>query len=498
MLPYHSLIVTDKKSGLSVYQQIAGRLISLIQDGKITPGCYLPGTREMAVLIGVHRNTVVHAYEELIAQGWLRSVPRKGYLVVPELPLIKPRTFHPEQHFPELPSFETAADRKKSNYSTLLNPVLGAKELLVDDGFPDPALVPFEKIMKSYREFLYSQQMKDFMNAPYEHGSFRLRESITNFLNQTRGLNILPGNVLVTRGAQQAIYLAAAVLLNPGDHVAISYPNYFMADEIFRQRGAILNRIPVDHDGMDVDQLEELLQKTKIKLLYIIPHHHHPTTSTMPAGRRLQLLNLIEKYGLQVIEDDYDYDYHYQNSPILPLASANHGGLILYIGSFTKMLAPSFRIGYMIGAKAILNAAASYRRLMDIRGDVMMEYAISALIDSGDMSRHIKRSRKIYTERCGHAFETLKALLSEMAEFQKPQGGMAIWLKFRSEFPLEHIFRDALGRGVHFSGSTYYKGEDKDLNGFRFGFASLSNENISKAIFTLSDVAQKVKKLSDN
>lgn len=487
MLPYQSLIVIDKKNGVTIYRQIANKLISLIQSGKITPGSYLPGTREMAFLLQVHRNTIVHAYDELVIQGWLRPEPQKGYLVIPELPVVKPRSFHPEQHFPD-PSAKKTPDFNHISYDNLLGKTQNSSvKLMVDDGFPDIELVPFEEIMKSYRKLLHSDGMKEFMIAPYENGAPVLKQSISNFLNQTRGLNISPANVLITRGAQQAIYLAAAILLNPGDHVAVSHPNYFMADEIFRQRGAVLHSIPVDDNGMDVDRLEVLLKSLKIKLLYVIPHHHHPTTATMSASRRLKLLNLIEKHDLRVIEDDYDYDFHYQNAPILPLASANHGGRILYIGSFTKMLTPSFRIGYLIGANAFLAAASAYRRLIDIRGDSMMEYAIAGLIDSGEMYRHIKRSRKIYAERCDYAFELLKTHLSAIADFHKPQGGMAIWLKFKPEYPLESILRDAQNRGIQFSGSAYYKGRDSCVNGFRFGFASLSKENIRKAIIALAE-----------
>ncbi len=488
MLPYQSLINIEQLSGIPIYRQIANRLVSLIQSGKILPATYLPGTREMACIINVHRNTIVAAYNELALLGWAEPLPRKGYRIIPNLHIIKPRSFHPE------PNFITAPEENLTDYYDRTvehryhDAGHGEAKIIVDDGFPDIELAPHEEIMKEYRRVVHGGSLKRLMSVHDESGTPSLRASICSFLNQSRGLNIGPDSVLITRGAQMAIYLAISTLISPGDHIVLSNPSYFIAEEIFRRKGAVIIRVNIDQDGVDMDHLENILKNNHIKLLYIMPHHHYPTTVTMSAPRRLKLLNLIEKYQLWVVEDDNGYDFHYEKSPILPLASADHGGRIIYIGSFTKILTSSFRIGYMIGGKNIIRQASAYRRLIDLRGDSIMEGALSALIENGELNRHIKRCKKIYNKRCGRATELLKSELADVVHFEKPQGGMAFWLKFGVDFPLERVMSRAAQNGLLLAGSAYFQGEFTTINSLRFGFASLTDNELLDAIKILKQV----------
>jgi GntR family transcriptional regulator/MocR family aminotransferase len=189
------------------------------------------------------------------------------------------------------------------------------------------------------------------------------------------------------------------MILKDGSAVVVGEPNYFMANMIFQQCGAKLVNVAVDDSGIDVDAIEKICKRKKPDMLYIIPHHHHPTTVTLSADRRMKLLQLIRAYKLPVIEDDYDYDFHYSSSPILPLASADHGGNVIYIGSLTKTLAPSIRVGYMVAPENFINETAQLRRLIDIRGDNLLEEALAVLFNNGTMQRHLKKSVKLYHQR---------------------------------------------------------------------------------------------------
>ncbi|MEO3405668.1 PLP-dependent aminotransferase family protein [Mucilaginibacter sp. CAU 1740] len=349
MLPYQSLISFDEKINIPMYRYIANRLIALIQQGKLLPGTFLPGTREMAAMINVHRNTVINAYNELISQGWLKAINRKGFQVIPELPIVKPRSFHPEQKYSVPPPQNTGEFIDNFIDFRFIPATTRRPDIIVNDGFPDITLAPVDELMREYRKTMKGEVMKGLLAEKQYAGNDELRQATALFLNQTRGLNISAPNILITRGAQMAIYIAASLLLKPGDEIIVSNPSYFIADGIFQNKGARINYIPVDQDGIDVDVLEELLQRKKIKLLYVIPHHHHPTTVTLSASRRIKLLNLIQRYKLWVIEEDYDYDFHYHNSPILPLASADHSGQIVYIGSYK----PDFVWNLVCGAKKI-------------------------------------------------------------------------------------------------------------------------------------------------
>lgn len=489
MLPFNTLILIERQNKIPVYTQVCNGLILLIRDGKITPGTFLPGTREMAALLDLHRKTVINAYDELAAQGWVESIARKGFRVIPDLPVMKPRSFRPKNNFPNTGS----AIPENLPYGPVPErpgavDVYPDDAIIINDGFPDTALTPYDHFLKQYRLLLKDGNHKQLSRQKDQGGTIPLKTATSNFLNQTRGLNISNEQLMITRGAQMAIYIAAALLIKPGDHVIVTEPNYFMADDIFRKMGAVLHRVPVDQDGMDIAFLEVLLQTGTFKLLYIIPHHHHPTTVTMSTSRRIQLLGLVREYRLWVIEDDYDYDFHYRNSPILPLASAGHEGRIIYIGSYTKLLGPSFRIGYLVAGKQFVEQAIAYRKLMDIRGDFMMEAALAALIDNGELSRHIKRSKKIYAARLETTANKLRTQLGHALSFDEPQGGMALWLRFRENYPLGKILSKAAAQQLHLLGSAYFKGHNTDYNSIRFGFASLTDTELERAIHILENI----------
>ncbi|HMG09027.1 MAG TPA: PLP-dependent aminotransferase family protein [Mucilaginibacter sp.] len=481
MLPYDSLIVVDKENQLPVYKQITNRLIGLIQKGLIPPGTFFPGTRQMAELITVNRKTIINAYEELLTEDWIESIDRKGYRVTPELPVIKPRSFQPPSHFsstgyvsPEglilqCPPQPEHRDTKSS-------------DIVVNDGFPDPELAPFKEISKIYRDNGISSRIKQLMCLRDQGGLPLLKDAAALFLNETRGLNIKKDDIVITRGAQMAIYITATVLLSKGDHVVVTEPNYVFANDIMENAGAYITKIGIDEEGPDMDQLEQILKKSPIRMLYLVPHHHHPTTITMSAARRQKLLKLIEQYGFYVIEDDYDYDFYYKNSPILPLASAPHHGKIIYIGSFTKLLAPSIRIGYLIAAPDIVKKAIALKRLIDLRGDTFIEYMLAQMIINGDLARHINKSNKLYAHRCDFICNLLTQKLSHAIEFTKPLGGMAVWLKFKSRFPINRILNDASHAGLCMIGMPFRLSGDPNDNGIRFGFASLSEEEMTKAV----------------
>ncbi|WPV01692.1 PLP-dependent aminotransferase family protein [Mucilaginibacter sp. cycad4] len=481
MLPYHSLIVIDKENQLPVYRQITNRLIGLIREGLIPPGTFFPGTRQMAEFITVNRKTIINAYEELMTEDWIEPVDRKGYRVTPELPVIKPRSFQPPNPF-------SSTDSITSRNLALQNPLqpehraTKSSDIVVNDGFPDPELAPFNEISKVYRDKTTSSRIKQLMCLRDQGGLPLLKEATALFLKETRGLNIRKDDLVITRGAQMAIYIAATVLLTKGDHVVVTEPNYRYADEIIENTGARISKIGIDDEGPDLEQLEQILKKLPVKMLYIVPHLHHPTTITMSARRRQQLLQLIEQYGFYVIEDDYGYDFHYTNNPILPLASGPHGGKIIYIGSFTKLLAPSIRVGYMIAAPDIVKKATDLKRLIDLRGDTFIEFMLAQMIINGDLVRHINRSNKLYARRCDFICDLFTKKLSHAVQFTRPLGGMAIWLRFKPQYPINKIINDAAYAGLCMIGMSFRLPGNPNDNGIRFGFGSLSEEEISKAV----------------
>lgn len=488
MLPYSSLISIDPDSQLSSYKQLANSLIGLIQNGTLIPGSSLPGTRSMATLLQLNRKTVVNAYEELVIQGWFQVAAKKGFRVMPELPVMKPRSFKPKSHFTAT-ELDVREPVRGNAPEVMINPEkLKKTDIVINDGFPDALLAPYNDIAKLYRIYADSEPMKKLMSWKDDCGLPSLKVATSKFLNESRGLNITAEEIAITRGAQMAIYLSARTLLKAGDRVVVGATNYFFANQLFKEIGVEILTVAVDEEGMVVDELEALLQTQEIKLLYVVPHHHHPTTVTLSTSRRLKLLNLLNKHHFYMIEDDYDYDFHYRNSPILPIASAAHAGRIIYIGSFTKLLGPSFRLGYVVASKGIIQEIIRYKKLVDLRGDTYMEQMLATMINSGGLARHIKKSNKLYQQRCDYACELFAERLPEGVSFTRPHGGMAIWLKFDNRFKLSGIIRAAAAKGLYFMGAVFEDLGEGQGSGLRFGFASLSLQEIDSATAILKEV----------
>lgn len=490
MLPYKNLIIVDKKSHVAVYKQLALQLISLIQEGKLLPGTELPSTRTLADDLQLHRKTIMAAYNTLVTEDWIDNVPRKGYTVSLRLPVVRPRSYNTNR----LGSYKGTGSFRFDKMETLLSlPKLpsGAR-IIVNDGFPDVSLLPMEAILKEYRNVLDYTTLGRISAVGDVDGSIDFRRSLSSFLNQTRGLDIGIENLLITRGAQMAIYIAASLIIKPGDKVIVGEPSYFIANMAFEQLGAQLIRVPVDEQGMCTETLEDILKHNDVKMMYVIPHHHQPTTVTMNVDRRNHLLQLIRSYDIAVIEDDYDYDFQFQYDPYLPLASGDHGGNIIYIGSVTKVLGTPFRLGYIIATKEFLVAAAKLRTIIDLRGEVVIEHVVAGLIDSGELMRHIKKSNRIYAQRCDLLADLVTSELSDIISFTKPTGGMALWLKFDQEYPLSKIVSKANTMGLALTGSVYSKGRDARFNACRFGFASLNEEEMKKAVSILRKCADSI------
>jgi len=480
MLPFKTLITINKNASQPVYQQIANNLVRLIRDGILKPGSALPSSREMAQQLQVHRKTVVSAYEELYTQDWIETIPRKGVYVSNHLPEIKPRTFKAVMKGSAYTN-QTGLNFSKTSTFKSLSQKEDTHKLLITDGFPDPRIAPVDELMKTYRDLFKRPSMQKLIMYGHIAGSENLRKALVQFLSNTRGLNIGVENIMITHGAQMAIYMAAGMLIKPGSITIVGEPNYFMANMIFENFGAKLLRVNVDENGIDVDAIEKICKRKKPALLYIIPHHHHPTTVTLSADRRMKLLQIIRENNLPVIEDDYDYDYHYSSSPIIPLAGADHGSNVIYIGSLTKTLAPSVRLGYMVAPENFINRSKDLRKLIDIRGDDILEEAMAVLFSNGIMQRHLKKSLKLYHQRRDIFCSLIEKDLNGVVSFVKPAGGMAVWAKFNKKYSLPAIAKRVSAKGLYMTDGLFYNSGNVEYNALRMGFASMNEDEMKEA-----------------
>ena len=489
------LEISFKKDGgySPLYRQLESEIIQLICRGILKPGQALPPSRELAQSLQINRKTVVATYEELSAQGWVETRERSGVYVSSDLPDTSARTINQNSkkwirsQQPAYPLVNRPSDIATRTDSSLEINAMERPAFLykIDDGFPDPRIAPIDELVREYRRFGKNHFANRFLMYGPEQGSYRLRVELANFLNRTRGMQVTEKEILITKGTQMAIYLTTQLLIRPGDSVFVPEPGYFDANQTFKLAGGNLSFIPVDKDGLDVDRIEQLCKRKAPKLIYIIPHHHRPTTVTLSAERRMRLMNMARKYGFALLEDDYDFDYHFSSNPLLPLASVDTGGHIIYVGSFCKSIAPGIRIGFMVAPEIVINEAAAIRKLIDRQGEQLLEEAIAELLRAGDISRHIKKSHKVYQERLENTCRLLREQLGEYLTFEKPNGGLAIWAAYRKNISARAVAENAGKLGLKLSdGSNYFFKPNVSLpNDFiRIGYCSLDETEMADAI----------------
>ncbi|PPK98931.1 GntR family transcriptional regulator / MocR family aminotransferase [Parapedobacter indicus] len=490
------LQITFKKDGQHspLYLQLESEIIQLICRGILKPGQVLPPSRELAQSLRINRKTVVKTYEELNAQGWVEIRDRSGVYVSGNLPDTAARRISQNSEKlirsrqPAYPLISRSADIAiRTSTDVEINAAgIPAPLYRIDDGFPDPRIAPIEELIREYRRYGKSHLANHLMMYGPEHGSYHLRVELANFLNRTRGMQVSEKEILITKGTQMAIYLTAQVLIRPGDSVFVPDPGYHAANQVFNLLGAHLTFIPVDKDGMDIDRIEQLcLTKQTPKLVYIIPHHHRPTTVTLCAERRMRLMNLAHKYRFAVLEDDYDFDYHFSSNPLLPLASLDSGSHIIYVGSFCKSIAPGIRIGFMVAPEVVINEAAAIRKLIDRQGEQLLEESLAELLRTGDISRHLKKSHKLYEQRLENSCRLLQEQLGPYLTFERPNGGLAIWAKYRKDISAKAVARKASKLGLKISdGSNYFFQPNiiQPDNFIRIGYCSLDETEMAGAI----------------
>ena len=490
MFPYKTSIQFDRKCNQALYLQLSNQIIQFIKNQKLVPNTKLPGSRTLAEQLNVHRKTVVACYEELLLQGWVESIPKKGTFVHRNLPVL---------HQQKLNNSVVFGIKKKTGFPFYKNNILtvkleknNKKLMYLNDGISDVRLTPMDEISRTYRRISAKKNVFDYLAYGSTYGNDTLRVNLVEYLNSTRGLNITIENVLITRGSQMGIYLSSKLLLQRDDIVVVGNTNYESADLTFLNQEANLERVIVDKNGIVTDDIEKLCKQKKIKAVYVTSHHHHPTTVTLSAKRRIHLLNLARQYNFAIIEDDYDYDFNYNHAPILPLASHDTYGNVIYIGSICKTVAPVFRVGYLIASKEFVDEASKLRGFIDRQGDALLELNFANFIKSGDLDRHIRKVMKIYKQRRDLFCKLLKDELGSFFEYEIPKGGMAVWTKLNENYSWKQLSEVAIKYKLKIGNWKDYNNHNIGYNYIRIGFASYNEKEIVELINRFKKIFQEI------
>jgi len=466
-----------------MYLQLSQGLADLIKRGMLKPGQKLPGTRQLAQQLSVHRSTLMLALEELQAEGWLVARERSGWYVNQLLP------------FPHEPTSRATGFAKKSGVEVMEIPSLDFPKvshlpLQFDDGYPDHRIAPLKEFGRAYRRLLSSQSYRRLFYYSSPQGDEKLRSVLSETLTVNRGLSINSEQVFITRGSIMGLYLLSGVLLWPGDSMVVGELSYRTANLIFQHAGCHLLRIPVDEEGIQTEALAALLEQQHIRAIYVTSHHHYPTTVPLAPHRRLHLYELAKKYRFLIIEDDYDYDFHYDHQPLMPIAAMDNQGLVIYIGSFTKKISPAIRVGFVVAPQNILQEMVKLRRIVDRQGSNLEDRALADLLEDGTIKRFTRKALQTYRERRDLFCTLLREKLAEHVSFRAPEGGLAVWARFNQNIPLPALSEACQQQGLYLSDGKIYNPEEQSLNACRMGFASMNLKEIEQAVTILSREAQ--------
>lgn len=487
-------IPLDRESDTPLYQQIGAYLRNAILSGKLTADTRLPAYRQLANDLGVNRATIENAYSLLEAEGLVFSRMGSGTYVLPQ-PLIPKISKNNTDS--SLPLWQQNFRFQESN--TNLDSI---DEMLQNAGHPNP--ISFASGISDTRQFpleefrkMLQTVMRRDQIAALEYGERSgyapLREGIAQIL-ASQGLQTNPESVLITAGSQQAIFLVSQVLLKPNDIILVENPTYSVAIDLFRALGFQIIGIPMDSQGMQVEKLEKLLQQHHPKLIYTIPNFHNPTGTCLSSPRRRELILLAEKYNVPILEDDFVGDLRYEGHAQPSLKALDSNGQVIYVGTFSKMLMPGLRVGFIVADGPVYDSLLNFKRLSDLATSTLIQRALDAYVTVGRYQTYLHRSSQTFRKRRDAMVNTIKKYLPPKVSFDIPTGGLFIWLRLPEKMYADELLPLACKEGVSFAPGNFFFIDNSDgREWLRLNFASQPVEDIEEGIKRLGKAIRQMK-----
>jgi GntR family transcriptional regulator/MocR family aminotransferase len=470
-------VTLDPSSPVAVYAQIARALTDDIRRGRLRANDPLPGSRALAQTLGVHRNTVLAAYDALRAEGWISAEPGAATRVTAAMPDARPR--REPTRSPARVGFAVAGGAEDPDESGALQGLVR-----ISDGTPDPRTLPSLALSRALRAALRAGGT-EVLGYGHPAGHPGLRAGVAQMLSEARGVAATPDDVVITAGSQGALDLLARALIRPGDRVAVERLGYRPAWDALRAAGAALVPVAVDDDGMRVEDLDAL---GPLRAVYLTPQHQYPCTVTLSAARRVRLLDLARARGVAVFEDDYDHEFHYDARPVLPLASADRAGVVCYVGSLSKVVAPGLRVGWLHAPAPVVREVVRLRTIAGRHNDGPMQHALAGLLDEGELQRQVRRVRRVLHARRDAALEAVREVFGARLEVRPPAGGMTLWATVPGGVELAGWKRAAREAGLHLRVGAEFDLEGRETPALRLGYGQMDERAFRAALKTLGRV----------
>ena len=452
--------------------QIYQHLLDAVVDGRLAAGDRVPPSRDLAAQLGVSRGTVTTAYDRLTAEGFLTSRVGAGTFVSGDAVAAGTRT---------APAGEV---RPRRVWSTLPPPVPDgpASEFDLSVGGPDNALFP----LAVWRRLVSATLRPSLLAASaYEGGGHEgLQQEVARYAGLSRSVVAGPDDVLLTNGAQQGLDVVARAVVDPGDVVVVEDPGYTAAVRLFASHGARVVGVPVDAEGLVVDALPR-----SARLVYVTPSHQFPTGAVMSLRRRIALLEWASRRNAVVVEDDYDSEFRFEDRPLAPLQSLDRDGRVVYVGSFSKTLMPSLRVGYVIAPQSLQATLRQVKLLSDWQGDAVTQGALARFMAEGLLSAHVRRVTKVYAARRAALLEALAGLPGDRLEVLPSAAGLHLCTRFVDTTVDDvAVARRALAAGVTVEPLSVRHHSTPPRPGLAMGFRRVPPERMAEAVDRLASV----------
>jgi GntR family transcriptional regulator/MocR family aminotransferase len=485
-------IILDQNASAPLYRQLYERLRGSILAGHLETGARLPSTRVLASELGVSRTTTALAYELLLLEGYIESRVGDGTRVA---------RLQPEQLFQ---GSRNAKDQDTTDTSGTPPVVLARRgHLLVNMPYPEA----FYAYQGSRGTSLFLVGQPDVTSFPYEtwarlvarharqslqavsfyqntQGYAPLREAIAAHIGITRGVHCSPEQIILTAGAQGALDLVARVLLDPGDLAWMEDPGYSGARGALLAAGAKLVAVPIDKEGIDVEAGRQLCPEARLAI--VTPSHQFPTGVTMSLSRRLALLEWSREAQAWIVEDDYDSEYRFSGRPLEALQGLDSARRVIYIGTFSKVLFPSLRLGYLVAPSELLKGFLAARRIIDMHLPLLEQMALADFLAEGHFARHLRKMRLLYLERRNALVDALARELGDLLDVTVPEAGLhlAVWLP--SGMSAHTATQQAAAHGLHLLPISHFSLRPLQRDGVLLGFASASPEELRAGVQMLA------------
>jgi GntR family transcriptional regulator / MocR family aminotransferase len=472
------IITIDRKARKPLHRQIYDAYCAAIVSGMLQPGQRVPSTRGLALELGISRIPVLTAYAQLLAEGYFQSRVGTGTLVSRSLP---DQPLSPEPRTGPIPTTRrtpgTLATHRKLPHSIENAPwrrgwgAFGVGQVAFDQ-------FPFSVWNSLVTRHCRSSDTK-YLDYGNPMGLKRLRAAIAAYLRTSRGVRCDADQIMIVSGSQQALDLCARVLLEPSSQVWVEEPGYRFARNVFALNHCRVVPVPVDSEGLNV--AEGIKRCHQARAALVTPSHQYPLGFTMSASRRLQLLDWAERSRSWILEDDYDSEYRYENMPISSLQGLSCNDRVIYIGTFSKVLFPSLRLGYLVIPTELVERFQSVRTAMDIGPAIFFQEVLADFICEGHFSRHIRRMRLLYRERRNALLQGLRVAFGPGLEITGEQAGMHLCIMANGIGDHEIAQRAARGNLWLTPLSSSYTGK-VSRQGFILGFGSTKTEEMPNAV----------------